>query len=91
MIVPLAIAVSIGPFVGQNWGAQQYGRVKQALQLSLCCCLGWGAIICILLGTMSSGIVTWFDSSPGVITSATVYLTLVPISYGALGVVLTVS
>ncbi|MEM9483451.1 MAG: MATE family efflux transporter [Cyanobacteria bacterium P01_F01_bin.116] len=91
LIVPLAIAVSIGPFVGQNWGAQQYSRVKRALQLSFWCCLGWGVIICILLGTMSSEIVTWFDSNPGVITSATVYLTLVPVSYGALGVVLTVS
>lgn len=91
MIVPLAIAVSVGPFVGQNWGAQKYTRVKQALRLSFFCCLGWGVIICILLGTTSSEIVTWFDSNPEVVASATAYLTLVPISYGALGVVLTAS
>ncbi|MDJ0578259.1 MAG: hypothetical protein QNJ65_24280 [Xenococcaceae cyanobacterium MO_234.B1] len=33
----------------------------------------------------------WFDSDPGVVASATVYLTLVPISYGALGIVFTAS
>ncbi len=91
LIVPLAISASIGPFVGQNWGAQKYGRIKQALQLSFCFCLGWGIIISILLGMLSSQVITWFDSNPNVVSSAGIYLTLVPISYGALGIVLTAS
>ncbi|MEM7063463.1 MAG: MATE family efflux transporter [Cyanobacteria bacterium P01_B01_bin.77] len=90
LIVPIAISASIGPFVGQNWGAQKYGRIKQALRLSVSFCLGWGAIVGILLGMLSFQIITWFDSNPDVISSASVYLTLVPISYGALSIVLTV-
>ena len=91
LIIPLAISASIGPFVGQNWGAQQYGRVKRSLQLSFFFCLTWGGLVAVLLGTMAPAIAAWFDSDPGVVNSASVYLTLVPISYGALGIVFTAS
>jgi putative MATE family efflux protein len=91
LIAPLALSASLGPFVGQNWGAQQYGRVKRALQLSFWFCLSWGALVAILLGTAAPEIAAWFDSDPEVVASTTVYLKLVPISYGALGIVFTAS
>ncbi len=91
LIAPLALSASLGPFVGQNWGAQQYGRVKRALQLSFWFCLSWGVLVAILLGTAAPEIAAWFDSDPEVVASTTVYLKLVPISYGALGIVFTSS
>jgi putative MATE family efflux protein len=91
LIAPLALSGSIGPFVGQNWGAQQYDRVKQAIQASFWFCLGWGGLAAVLLGTTAGEVATWFDRNPTVIASASVYLTLVPVSYGALGIVLTAS
>ena len=91
LIIPLALSASIGPFVGQNWGAQQYGRVKRSLQLSFFFCLSWGGLVAVLLATMAPEIAAWFDSDPGVVNSASIYLTLVPISYGALGIIFTAS
>ena len=91
LIIPLALSASIGPFVGQNWGAQLYGRVKRSLQLSFFLCLSWGGLVAVLLGTMAPEIAALFDSDPGVVRSASVYLTLVPVSYGALGIILTAS
>lgn len=91
LIIPLAISASIGPFVGQNWGAQLYSRVKRSLQLSFLFCLSWGVLAALLLGAIAPGLAALFDSDPGVVNSASVYLTLVPISYGALGIVLTAS
>ncbi len=91
LIAPLALSASIGPFVGQNWGARQYGRVKRAVKMSFWFCLSWGGLVAVLLGTGATTIGTWFDSDPGVVASATIYLTLVPISYGALGIVFTAS
>ncbi|MGK7875616.1 MAG: MATE family efflux transporter [Xenococcaceae cyanobacterium] len=88
LIVLMALSASIGPFVGQNWGAQQYGRVNKALRLSFLFCLGWGGLVAILLGAAAPGIASWFDSNPAVVAIAVTYLTIVPISYGALGVVL---
>ena len=91
LIIPIAISASIGPFVGQNWGAQLYGRVKRSLQLSFFFCLSWGGLVAVLLGTMAPSIAALFDSDPEVVSSASVYFTLVPISYGALGIIFTAS
>ena len=87
LIVPLALSASIGPFVGQNWGAQQYSRVSRALRLSLLFCLFWGVMVAVLLGTNAEVIASWFDSESEVMASTVTYLRIVPISYGALGVV----
>jgi putative MATE family efflux protein len=87
LIAPMALSASIGPFVGQNWGAQQYGRVHRALRLSFIFCLGWGVMVAVLLGVGAPAIASWFDSSPAVVGSASAYLKIVPVSYGALGIV----
>ena len=87
LIAPLALSASIGPFVGQNWGANQRGRVNQALRLSFWFCLAWGGLIAVIVGANASGIAAWFDSEPAVVASAAAYLTTVPLSYGALGII----
>ena len=87
LIAPLALSASIGPFVGQNWGANQRSRVNQALRLSFWFCLAWGGLIAVIVGANASGIAAWFDSEPAVVASAAAYLTTVPLSYGALGII----
>ena len=90
-IVPMAVAASMGPFVGQNWGAQQYGRIQQALRISVRFCLGWGVLLAIGLGANAAAIATLFNPDPVVVSTTTTYLTSVPISYGAVGVTLALS
>ncbi len=85
MIVLMALSASIGPFVGQNWGAEKYGRVTQALQQSYLFCLGWGGLMAVLLAASTSRIVPLFNTDPEVIAIATTYLWIVPISYGTAG------
>ena len=90
-IVLIAVAASMGPFAGQNWGAQQYGRVQQAIRFCLIFCLGWGIFLAVVLGTNASTIAAAFDPDPQVVATAAQYLTWVPLSYGAVGVLLTLS
>jgi len=87
MIVLMALAASISPFVGQNWGAGKYGRVAKALQQSYLFCLGWGVLMTILLAAGASAIVPLFNSNVEVVAIATTYLKIVPISYGAAGII----
>ena len=87
MIVLMALAASIGPFVGQNWGAGKYGRIAKALQQSYLFCLGWGLLMTVLLAAGASFIVPLFNKDPEVIAIATTYLRIVPISYGAAGII----
>ncbi len=87
-IALLALSASIGPFVGQNWGAKKYSRVDRALQLSFLFCLIWGGLVAIVLAFGGRWIVSVFDNNPDVVEIATTYLMLVPISYSASGIIL---
>jgi putative MATE family efflux protein len=49
-VVPLlGLSSSIGPIVGQNWGAEQVSRVRQALLLACGFCLGYGLLTALAL------------------------------------------
>jgi putative MATE family efflux protein len=85
LIVLMALSATIGPFVGQNWGAKQYGRVNLALRLSFIFCIGWGIFLAVILWVGAPWIITRFDNNAEVVATATQYLRLVPISYGAQG------
>lgn len=87
MIVLMALAASIGPFVGQNWGAKQYGRVARAVKLSFWFCLVWGIGMAVLLGIGGAAIARQFNQDPEVIAIAASYLWMVPISYGTAGII----
>ncbi len=86
-IAILALSASIGPFVGQNWGARAFTRVRQAMQQSFLFCVGWGLLAALCLGLGAKSLAALFNPDPAVIAIATRYLWLVPISYGGLGIV----
>lgn len=86
LIAFMALSATIGPFVGQNWGAKLYGRVRHSLHLSYLFCIGFGVLLAVVLAATSAQIVTLFDKNSEVVSTATRYLTLVPISYGTYGI-----
>lgn len=88
-IIPLfALSASIGPFVGQNWGADRHDRADSAMMLSYKYSLAWGAFVALLLVIFRHDIASLFDDNPTVITVAATYLLVVPVSYGAWGVLM---
>ncbi len=87
LIAVMALAASIGPFVGQNWGAQFYGRVRRSLRKSYIFCMGWGLVMAGILGFVARSLVLLFNQDPDVIAIATQYLWIVPISYGTAGII----
>lgn len=87
LIAIVALAASIGPFVGQNWGAQAFGRVRQALQQSFLFCLVWGLLAALGLGLGARSLAALFNPDPEVVAVAVRYLWLVPSSYGAAGII----
>ena len=91
LIVIIALSASLGPFVGQNWGAKKYHRVHQALNLSYLFCLGWGIMMAAVLAPSASWLASLFNSDPQVIQIATNYLWFVPISYAAAGIIFVAS
>ena len=87
LIVILALTASIGPFVGQNWGAKAYERVISALDLSFRFCLFYGVAVASILVLFAVPIAQIFDSNPEVVAVSRLYLSVVPVSYAAAGAI----
>jgi len=91
MIGVFAVAASMAPFVGQNYGARKCDRIRQALKIGMGFSLCWGFAIACALSIFSTPIASLFSDSPSVINSLTPYLGLVPWGYGILGMALMVT
>ncbi len=86
LMVLMAMASSINPIVGQNYGARQYGRIGDAVSIGYRFALGWGLVATLVLAGLGRPIVSLINDDPAVIEATYWYLLLVPVSYGLMGV-----
>lgn len=88
-VIPLfALSATIGPFVGQNWGAEKFERANQAMKLSFLWSVCWGILTASLFFFFADPLILLFDDNQRVVETARLYLLIVPISYGAWGVLM---
>ncbi len=80
-----ALSGSIGPFVGQNWGAKRPERVKEGLRVTYRFCLGWGLLAALVLFLFGGRIASLVNADRTVVNTAGFYLAIVPWSYGLWG------
>jgi Na+-driven multidrug efflux pump len=85
-MVVIAVSTSVGPFVGQNWGAHLFDRVRSALKLCHGFCLAWGVASFVAMALSAQSLVAMINDEPEVIAAATTYLLIIPISLGFMGV-----
>ena len=85
-MVVIAVSTSVGPFVGQNWGARLFDRVRTALKLCHGFCLSWGVASALLMAISARWLVGMINDEPEVVGTATTYLLIVPLSLGFMGV-----
>lgn len=86
-----ALSGSIGPFVGQNWGANEKIRVKDGVTVAYRFSLIWGLIALVVLALFGDEIAALVDNNAAAVQAAAMYLAIVPISYGAWGVLMMAS
>ncbi len=77
---------SVAPFVGQNWGAQNYQRVRIALRQINFFCLGWGVVTFVVLALIGEFVVRRIDPDPTVVSVAATFFLIMPLSIGFMGV-----
>jgi putative MATE family efflux protein len=91
-VIPLyALSASIGPYVGQNWGAKLYQRANRAMNLSFVFSVSWGLLVALLLAWVAAPLAGLFDDNEQVRSIAVTYLYLVPLSYAGWGVLMMAS
>jgi putative MATE family efflux protein len=91
LIVFYALSGVIGPFFGQNHGAGKVERLHEALRVLTLFCLLFGLIMAIVLGVLGAEVARLFGDHPEVVAITAVYFMIVPISYGAYGLVMSVN
>lgn len=88
LAVYFALSSIVGPFVGQNWGAKKFDRVQKGLRYTFIFSLVWGLILAVIITFIARPVVALFDQDKYVVYIATLYLYIVPWSYGAEGIIM---
>jgi putative MATE family efflux protein len=91
LIVFYALSGVVGPFFGQNLGAQKYRRLMEALRVLTIFCMCFGLFVAVALGLFGNEVIGIFGDHPEAMKVAACYLMIVPVSYGAYGVVMSVN
>ena len=91
MIGVAALSTSLVPFVGQNYGAGNCHRIRQALSFSVKVGLAYGLGMAVLLAALAFPLARMFNTDAVVVDLTTRYLFVIPISYGLFGTTLMVN
>ncbi|MEM6994152.1 MAG: luciferase family protein, partial [Myxococcota bacterium] len=87
LIAPMALSGALTPFVGQNYGAHHAERVARGIVVARNFVVAWGAGAWLLLLFAGGAVGGVFTDDPVVLEAVRRYLWIVPISYGANGLV----
>jgi len=87
-LLVMALATALIPFVGQNWGAKKFSRVKEAVKKANIFSLLWGLGVFIIFLILAVPAGRLFGKNIEVAKYITLYLWIIPISYGLRGCVL---
>lgn len=91
LIVFYALSGVVGPFCGQNMGAKKYRRLDEMLREVTRFSLGFGLVLALVLWLAGELLIRLFTQEQAVIDVARSYLMIVPFSYGAYGLVMSVN
>ncbi|WP_111980206.1 MATE family efflux transporter [Algibacillus agarilyticus] len=87
-MVVLALSMSLPPFISQNFGAGKMERVKEAYVTTSRFVLIWQFGIYCLLLLLAWPIAMAFSSDPNVIEILTWFIWIMPLGYGAQGIII---
>jgi Na+-driven multidrug efflux pump len=83
-----ALSAVASPFFGQNSGAGKIDRLFEARAAIAKFCMVFGLILAVILGLLSKTLAGLFSESEEIQSVAILYLWVVPVSYGAYGLVM---
>ena len=84
----LALSGSIGAIVGQNWGASEYGRAREAAIWAGGFCIIWGLATAVLLFAAGEWFGALFTDDPQVIREFARYINIAAWGYAGFGLLI---
>ena len=86
-----SLSAIISPFAGQNLGALKLERIRKGVKYACTFSIGLGLLLAATMWLFASPIVNLFANNDAIAVIANNYLYIVPISYGAAGVVMIIN
>ncbi len=88
-MVVLALSMTLPPFISQNFGAGQWGRVEQAYKSVIKFVLLWQLAVYVVLGLLATYIAMAFGKDdPEVMEVIKLFIWTLPLSYGLQGIII---
>jgi putative MATE family efflux protein len=85
LLAMMALGGAVTPFIGQNFGAQRYDRVRDGVRWCQRFSLIYGLTVATILALTSVYIARFFTEDPTAIATANLHMRIVPLSYFLLG------
>ena len=85
LMAMMALGAALTPFAGQNYGAKKFDRVMAGMRFAYRFAMIYGLVIGAVMFFAASSIAGWFTDNPTAVATSNMHLTLVPWTYGFLG------
>ncbi len=85
-IIPMALGISLTPFVSQNFGAGRLDRIREAMRISMLFALGYGGAVAALFFLCAPWLAAVFSRDPEVVAIIVSYIRIVALGYGLMEV-----
>ncbi len=81
LLFMMALSIVVAPFVGQNFGAGHFQRIKDCIKISLRFSIIYGLLSAIVIFLLRYNIGAIFTEDQEVVKSLALYLMIVPVGY----------
>ncbi len=87
-MVVVGISAAVVPLVGQNWGARKFPRVHETLRNCYLASHIWGILAAAIMASFAPFFVNLVSDDPSLVSAAVLYLYIIPLSIGFMGMVI---
>ena len=91
LVLFFSTSAVVGPFIGQNLGANKFDRIDECIKSVSIFCMAWGLFVAVIIAFYAPTLAGLFRKEPEIIALAESYLYVVPVSYGLYGIVMSVN
>jgi putative MATE family efflux protein len=85
-VIPMALGMSLTPFVSQNFGAARTDRVREARKTATLFALGYGALVAAVFVAGAPLLASFFTQDPKVAATLISYIRIISLGYGMMEV-----
>ncbi len=85
-VIPMALGISLAPFVSQNFGAGRMDRIREAVTVSTRFALLYGGAVAILFFVGAPWLASTFSKDPKVVSVLVAYIRIICFGYGMMEV-----